>query len=799
MSMALINAMPRDRTRREHVAPFARVKWCDDDAPYVILELGGGTTAVGSAPSSAFASGNRYRFMGRWDESKFGPQFRFDTWCLHSAHGRAGVTKYLADTCTGIGRVTADRIFDKYGSDAVRMLRESPETVAEDGFISAESAKLAAVELARVQAVEQTRIDLFNLFAGRGFPGRLISTCITAWGVAAPELLAKNPFALLARRFPGCGFKRVDKLYLDLGLPADSFKRQALAAEWLIREDRSGSTWVDAKTICIGVVGLIPTAEPIRALTILKRAGRIRIRRDGDARYVSLRERADAEQRIADAIHRLNRHSSLWPTLASPGDESVVGTNGYPSDHQVAEITKATRGPVGLFVGGPGTGKTHSLSFLLKQIIERYGEYAVKVAAPTGKAAVRAGESLRERGLDIRATTIHQLLEIGRNGHDGGGWGFQRCRTNPLDCRFLVIDETSMVDTSLMADLLDSLADGTNVLFIGDNFQLAPVGHGAPLRDMLAAGGSLVPYGLLTEVRRNAGLIVRACADIKAGKPPKFAERVDLDAEIPANLRFLECPGADTARVVTDLLAHLPTIGFDNAWATQVLVGLNDKSDTSRTAMNDSLGRLLNQSGASARGNRFRVGDKVICLRNTRLKIVAVTGKLRTQEQYEDARWYQPWTSNDGETEWYVANGELGRVVAVGEKGSVVRFGDESLGVPLVQVPVGKKTTDSETGEETTGGGSAADVDFAWAITTHKSQGSQFPCVVIVADMAAGQIADVNWWYTAISRATKLTIVVGPKAVFDKQIQRRSIDRRRTFLSELIVAGGKTEEDEATA
>lgn len=778
MTTAMLSAPPRDRTRREHIAALSRVKWSDDDSPYVILEMQDGTGVVGSAPSTAFANGNKYRFMGKWEDSKFGPQFRFDTYVLHSAHGRAGVTKYLADTCTGIGRVIADHIFDKFGPDAVRILREEPERIANEGFISAEAAKLAAVELERVAAVEQTRIDLFNLFAGRGFTSKLIGACIARWGVAAPEKIRRNPFVLLSNKMPGCGFKRIDKLYLDLGGNPAAFKRQAHAAANIIREDRSGSTWLDAKTVCIGVVELIPSAEPIRALTILKRAGRIRVRRDDDKRFVSLRERADAEQRIADAVHRMNRHPSLWPTLLTPEGEAECP--GLPSQHQYDQITAATRGAVGLFTGGPGTGKTFTLSFLLKQIIATYGEESVRVAAPTGKAAVRAGEALRDRGLDIQATTIHQLLEIGRNGHDGDGWGFCRNRGNPLDCRFLVIDESSMIDTSLMADLFDSLADGTNVLFVGDPYQLPPVGHGAPLRDMIAAK---VPCGELVEVRRNAGLVVRACADIKAGVPPKFADRVDLDAEIPANLRFLECPGVDSPRIVRELLAHVPNIGFDNVNATQLIVGLNEKSETSRTAMNDALGRMLNPDGRSARGNRFRVGDKVICLRNTRLKTVVQIGRLAKQEMAEDAAWYQP--GGGDEAEWYVANGELGRVVAVGEKATIIRFGGDAAGIPLVTVPVGKTRTDPESGEET-GGGSSSDVDHAWAITVHKSQGSEWPCVVIVADDAASQIADANWWYTAISRARKLCVVVGPKAVFDKQIRRRAIDRRRTFLAELI-------------
>ena len=209
----------------------------------------------------------------------------------------------------------------------------------------------------------------------------------------------------------------MDKFYLDLGKhPATYGKR----LRGFVKEDRM---------VRPGYLGkrrrlrhqTIPGSDPYKAMVLLA-GGWIRFLA-WSLRFVA-RDAADAEQRIADNVRRLRAHPSLWPT---PIETTQVADDGLPSQHQATELGLATAHAVGCFIGGPGTGKTHSLSFLLKQAIEEHGETGVAVCAPTGKAAVRAGESLRSRGLGIHATTIHSLLEIGRNGHDGDGWGFRNC------------------------------------------------------------------------------------------------------------------------------------------------------------------------------------------------------------------------------------------------------------------------------------------------------------------------------------------------------------------------------------
>jgi exodeoxyribonuclease V alpha subunit len=757
------------------------VRFHDPDRGFIILELADGASLMGNAFAESFVAGQQYRFHGRWADGKFGPEFKFETYTRDVPLTQSAVVKYLSETCRGVGKVTAERLWSKYGSDAVRMLREQPLDVANAGILGRENAEEAGRDLERFQHSERTKVELFGLFAGKGFRGEVIDRAIAQWGVRAPGMIRKNPFRLLLRRLPGCGFKRCDNLFLELGLSKDRLVRQCAAAWNAIREDRSGSTWTDAQAVFDAVLSVIPTADPVKAMRYLIRGGWIRLRRgDGIARYVAVRERADAEQRIADNVRRLMAHPSLWPT------DLIVSTSegdGLPSVHQREQILAATRGAVGCYVGGPGTGKTHSLSFLLKQAIAEHGVEAVAVCAPTGKAAVRAKESLLARNLGIPATTIHSLLEIGRNGHDGDGWGFIRNRENPLDVRLVVVDESSMIDAGLMADLLDALPDGACVLGVGDPFQLAPVGHGAPLRDLLAAG---VPQGELTEVRRNSGAIVEACAAIKAGRPVEFCAALDLDAADPRNLMLLDCKPDQSLDVLGDVLAGMSR--FDAAWECQVITATNDKSDLSRVKLNERFGKLLNPDGHAHPKNPFRVGDKIICLRNTRLKAVEPIGRFGQPDMALDAANYQPLRGvvrAENQAEQYVANGEIGRVVAVSEKATVARFGGAS--VPLVTIGNKAKRAAQEEAADAEAGASG-DFDLAWAITTHKSQGSETPCVIVMIDDAGSQIADRNWWYTAISRARSACLVIGPKSVFDRQVKRVSLNRRRTFLPELLRA-----------
>lgn len=448
---------PPDRAKTEHIATVDRVVWCDADAGRVIVALTDGLAAVGPGQEEQFPPGSRIRFLGRWDESaKYGFQFKFGTFTTDEPCTRKGQIDYLVQYAGNVGRKTAERLCDAFGEHAVKTLRERPDEVARLGIMSSESAKQASADLATHVAFEKTKIELFDLLKGRGFPEKLLAAVIRKWGARAPAVIRRNPLTLVMKDdLPGCSFKRCDKLYTELGKPPHKLSRQTLCGLAALRENSSGDTWHKAETFVAAVRNAIgPASRPVAAIKFGLRIGWLQRRRDeSNQLWLAESEKAIAESRIAQRVKLLASGPNLWPKNLPV---SELEGDGLPSVHQRDTILQALSTPIGILSGGPGTGKTHTLAFVLRELIREFGSSSIAVCAPTGKAAVRATQSLQRLGLPIKATTIHRLLVIGRNGHDGQGWGFVHCIDNPLPIQFLIADESSMDDTSLLADLLDA-------------------------------------------------------------------------------------------------------------------------------------------------------------------------------------------------------------------------------------------------------------------------------------------------------------------------------------------------------
>ena len=314
------------------------------------------------------------------------------------------------------------------------------------------------------------------------------------------------------------------------------------------------------------------------------------------------------------------------------------------SEHQREQLAKTLSGRLGILGGGPGVGKTFTLSRLLLALSKEQAG-GVAVAAPTGKAAVRITENLQTAGLNFTACTIHRLLGVTRNGHDGKGWGFQHHAREPLPVRWLFIDEASMLGTSLLSSLLDACLPTTRIYFIGDVHQLPPVEHGAPLRDMIAAG---VPYGELTEIRRNSGDGVRLCHQIKIGE--RFEPSEDGAIEDGRNVKHFErrLPSQSLA-VIKRLIEHAPP-SVDPFDDIQVITALNEKGPLSRVELNKAIQSWLNPGNNPISDKvPLRVRDKVICKSNSMLQ-------LWDEERNEEC--------DDDDVE-FVANGEIGRITSI--------------------------------------------------------------------------------------------------------------------------------------
>jgi exodeoxyribonuclease V alpha subunit len=772
---------PHDKTKREHTGMLDGIKWSDAATGFVIAVLRDGATVKGKVDIAGFTRGMIYRFLGRWmDDKKYGPQFRFDTYIELTPAGKVGILKYLTKLCDGIGEKSAERLWSKYGSDAVKILREDPNQVVADGMLSREIATLAAEELEKASALEGTKIDLFDLFAGRGFPAdSLIHRCVCVWGARAPAVIRRDPFTLMVRELPGCGFKRCDKLYVELGKNPTRLKRQMLACWHSIRFAGNGHTWYPVEHAVRHVRENIGVgADPVRAVKLGIRSKWLRHRRDHiNKLWIAESDKAHNEQTIADGIARLmhNRNICMWP------DVSV----GRLSEHQANAIAAITKRPVGILCGSPGTGKTFAAAAVIRHVVAAHGEESVALAAPTGKAAVRLTQAVQQYDLPLYATTIHRMLRLGQ------AWSVKGQQSefgpsNPLPFRFVFIDESSMLDTDLAAALIRALPAGCHLFLIGDPYQLPPVGHGSPLRDLL---NTKVPSTELTEIRRNAGMIVHACANIKNGQPFKTSDKYDPDNGL--NLRMIErsSPAESLEMLFAILDRFKQTHTFCPVWQTQVLVGVNEKGSLCRRNVNNSLQMLLNPDGGQIHGNPFRVGDKVICLKNCALPGVTLNEELLDEEKgitAANAAAYR----NVG-SEIYTANGEIGRVLAIGPNVMIARFSESDN---IIRIPIGKQKDAEDDSEGKKDEDRAADkgrgcnFDLGYAISVHKSQGSEAPCVIVLIDENAQRIASREFHYTAISRASQLCILIGQRTTIERQAKRVALKKRKTFLKELTQA-----------
>ena len=428
------------------------------------------------------------------------------------------------------------------------------------------------------------------------------------------------------------------------------------------------------------------------------------------------------------------------------------------SKHQRKQLGEMLSGRIGILGGGPGTGKTYCLAKLLTAMKNSGHGAGVAVVAPTGKAAVRITEYLQAEGLSLTATTIHRLLGVAFSGMDSGSWEFRHNARNPLPTRILFIDESSMLSTTLLDWLLDACCDSIHIYFIGDVHQLPPVEHGAPLRDMIAAG---VPYGELTEIRRNSGDGVAMCHAIKTGAT--FEPSGPGAIEDGNNVKHNECRFPGKSLEAIKRLIMNPPASVDPVDDIQVVTPLNDKGPISRVELNKVIQSWLNP-GKNPISDKFpiRVRDKVICKTNCFLQLW--DEENRKGDEDEDAK-------------DFVANGEIGRVTSIFKEKSK----NGSTNCIVVKFDSPNRSVISK-------GEGLFNFELAYAITVHKSQGSSWPIVIYMVDEtpSARRVCSRELVYTALSRFEKVIFTIGRLGTLRSDCRIESLKHRKTFLREMI-------------
>lgn len=786
-----------------------------------VEQMGREFKAVGNSEEGELRTYLTYRWYGSWhDDPKWGRQFKFETFTPAKPHGRAGVIRYLQQ-CSGIGEQTAVELWNLFNADAVRMCREHPDIIASKiRRLSLAQCKANAEKLKELQSLEDTSIELIDLLSGRGFPKNTIRAAINKWGNKAHEVISRDPFKLMA--FRGCGFLRCDAMWKDLGLPLGKMKRQYYSLWYAVTRDTKGNTWIPehaARRFMQENVGDVEVNFE-KAVRVAVRAGLLQTKTycprchgrgrsmepdlffgdslvemrcpqcqgSGGSRWLADSRKASDEDHVAMRLAEASFETPKWPVI----HPAKAGERG-PTSHQVNEYLKCRDGVIALLLGSPGTGKTFLAAAVVKAIISAYGSGNVAIAAPTGKAAVRCTESMASYGINLHAVTIHSLLGV--ESAEDGEWSFRHNAKTPLPYQFIIIDESSMLDTSLLNSLLAARGRGTHILFIGDPNQLPPVNHGAPLRDMIAAG---IPHGKLTEIKRNAGTIVTVCAAIRDGKPFTLDDELDLNPPCPEcngsgrrpardyqpaeagenpceacngtgrgapkNLVLIPATKSKAIAAIEERIAKLKETGVDPIWQIQVVVAVNKRSPLARLPLNERLQNVLNPDGYRVEGNPFRVGDKVICL---------------DRSSFPDA-------DNDGE-KVAIANGEFGRVYQVEPRKTWIEFSNPTRRAIVGTSPQRKKSGGGDDEESGTG----CDIDLGYACTCHKMQGSDCEYVLVALDDYPGAtgphgICSREWAFTGISRPKLAGFLIGLPSTLRAMCARTVLDKRKTFLKEMF-------------
>ncbi len=714
-------------------------------------------TIKGPADVDELRRRHSYRFYGKWSKytnrrtGESEEQFCFQTFVAVQPHNRDGVIAYLrhAGQGFGFGAARAAALWDAFGSEAVQVFREEPERVV--NYLAGRGLPITTLTADRMvdrlvdqQATEACMIDLTELLARRGFRKTLARWLIQDKGNRASEIVRRDAYKLLP--YPGCGFDSCDQMYLSLGGNPSRLKRQALAAWDVIDRNRNGDTWMPRSVAEAGIKARVGGADLRieKAIELAIRSGMLReirtdgmagpITPDGSYRWLASRAKADKEARLAELIADAMQDSFEWPAISE-----VANING----EQPEVLSLALRGAIAILGGRPGAGKTFVGGNLIAALLRHFGEGSVGIGAPTNLAAKRLTESMAKAGVGIRARTWHSLL--GRPMVRGKEWYFDE--DTPFPFNVIVGDEESMKDVDIMTAMFAARAKGTMVLLIGDVNQLPPVSHGAPLRDMIAAG---LPYGELREIRRNSGGIVEACSAIVDGKPWGAGD----------NLEIIEVNEEDDQlQAILGQMHEARKAGLDPIWDCRIIVARNE----TRRSINTALQAVLN-TNPGVPGSPFRVGDKIICGENEEYRVIG-SATNADGEPVEDGKQIR------------VANGDLARVLSVADDAFIAQL---IYPEAVIRIPRGKVSDESKTG-------TGCAWELAYAVTYHKSQGSQFPWAILVASTRDGRMGSRELVYTGISRAEQKCKLIGRKEVFDRFCRRVALGQRKTLLKELIL------------
>ncbi|KAF1075790.1 ATP-dependent RecD-like DNA helicase [Halodesulfovibrio sp. MK-HDV] len=703
-----------------------RIVFHNEENGYSVLRFktaaGDNYTVVGNIADPQV--GSSLKLTGEWvDNAKFGRQFKMLTYETSLPAGLVGIRHYLASgLIKGVGPKTAERIVEAFGDETFAILDNEPERLSAVKGIG----KRTAIGIQEAWSEHRGIRDLIMFLQPHGVSTAYAVRIYKFYGKHALSVVQENPYRL-AMDISGIGFVTADIIAQKIGFEVDSpLRAEAGTLYMLTKTSDEGHVYFPFDALVTKTSDNLNIRADLveNAIEILEREDRVVIEELSNGQVAVYRSRFHAyESGISTYIKKI-LGSPKTVLIKNPNEivEEVVANLGINlAEEQLEAVHTAVRSKMMVLTGGPGTGKTT----ITKAIVQSYKKLKAKIllCAPTGRAAKRMFETI-----GVEAKTIHRLLEYSPRED-----GFQRNENNPLACSLIVIDESSMMDTMLMFHLLKAIPLGATVIFVGDVHQLPSVGPGNVLKDVILSG--VVDVVELHEVFRQAqeSDIITNAHKINAGEVP-FLES---SKERLSDFYFIrqDDPERCAAMIVDLVKNHIPRrFGFDAIDQIQVLTPMH-KGSAGSGNLNHLLQEALNpQPLCLKRGDReYRLDDKVMQLRNNYDKDVF--------------------------------NGDIGRICVVNteDKKLTVRFDDE-------------KNVIYDFNE-------LDELVPAYAISIHKSQGSEYQAVVIPVLTQHYVLLQRNLIYTGVTRGKKLVILVGASKALTIAIKNNKMQKRFTYLA----------------
>ncbi len=677
---------------------------------------------VGSVPPLV---GQQVRLRGRWVvHPRFGDQFRASGMIVAAPASVDGIERFLASgVIDGIGPAMARRLVEKFGKDTLDIIEKKPRLLEQVSGIGKKTAEKIAASYRKQSELR----DIMLWLEGHGVSGSYAARIFKQYSSFAIDVLENHPYRM-AQEVDGIGFLTADAIAASNGMQRDDEARVAAGIEYALHQiSLSGHCCIPEGALAEQAAKLlrVEIGTVREVMRHQMEANRLAAEYLGGETLVYPPYLYMAERKTADKLLYLQKEAQ---PLSVEEPYQLVGEWEAEAGVKLAQKQREAMAAVlvhGIFVltGGPGTGKTTVIRGML-DMLEIQG-LRILLGAPTGRAAKRLAEATGRK-----AMTVHRLLEA--QGQREGASVFAKDSEEQLDADAIILDEVSMMDIVLMQHFLEAVPDGCHVILVGDVDQLPAVGPGSVLKDILRSGA--IPSVRLTDIFRQdeAGTIVLNAHAINAGRMPRCSPDGDFI------FREIEDPARVADGVVELCATWLPAMGFSPLADVQVLSPMH-RQECGVDNLNRRLQAALNPKSPEKpefvnSTQTLRLGDKVMQTRNNYAK--------------------------------HVFNGDIGFIVEMEEDHVTVRYSDELA-------------VDYERNE-------LMELQLAYAMSVHKSQGSEYPVMVLPLVSAHHIMLQRNLLYTAVTRAKKLVVLLGTKAALGTAVRNDRMRKRYTLLAERL-------------